>query len=150
MRGPSSSLAGRIVIVSVIIIIMMSSSIKRWTVQLKAITEIIYSSDVHLTASEIYEAARKRIPSISLGTIYRDIRKLKSQGMICEVKKGDFSTYSKHPDTNAHFECEVCHRLYCIPVDLSTLDLSRMNGFQVDKCAIAMSGVCKECDEKCI
>ena len=37
----------------------MVSNIKRWTKQLKAIVDIIYLSNVHLTADEIYLEARK-------------------------------------------------------------------------------------------
>lgn len=125
----------------------MASNIKRWTRQLKTIVDIVYLSNVHLTADEIYLEARKSLPNISLGTVYRNLNKLKSQGMISEVPRGQLSTFAKHPDTNAHFECIICHRLYCIPYDMSLYDLSRKCGFQVHRCSLNMSGICKECED---
>jgi Fur family ferric uptake transcriptional regulator/Fur family peroxide stress response transcriptional regulator len=41
----------------------MVSSIKRWTRQLKTIVDIVYLSNVHLTADEIYLEARKTLPN---------------------------------------------------------------------------------------
>ncbi|MBI0583217.1 MAG: transcriptional repressor [Methanomassiliicoccus sp.] len=125
----------------------MAVNIKRWTRQLKTIIDIVYLSNVHLTADEIYLEARKVLPNISLGTVYRNLNKLKAQGMISEVPKGQLSTYAKHPDTNAHFECIECHRLYCVPYDMSLYDLSKKSGFQVHRCSLTMSGICKECEE---
>ncbi|WP_019178229.1 Fur family transcriptional regulator [Methanomassiliicoccus luminyensis] len=126
----------------------MGASIRRWTKQMKTIIDIVYNSNVHLTADEIYVEARKVLPNISLGTVYRNLNKLKAQGMVSEVPKGPLNTYAKHPDSNAHFECEKCHRLYCIPMDMSVYDLSRKSGFQVNRCSLNMSGICKECEEK--
>ncbi|MGD1061484.1 MAG: Fur family transcriptional regulator [Methanomassiliicoccales archaeon] len=127
----------------------MAADIQRWTKQMKTIIDIVYTSHVHLTADEIYKRARKRLPNISLGTVYRNLNKLKSQGMISEVSKGQLSTFSKHPDSNAHFECDACHRLYCVPFDMDVYELSRKSGFQVKRCSLSMSGICKECEKKC-
>ncbi len=116
---------------------------------MKTIIDIVYNSNIHLTADEIYTEARKTIHNISLGTVYRNLNRLKAQGIVSEVPKGTLNTFSKHPDTNAHFECEVCHRLYCLPFDMSVFDLSKKSGFQVKRYSLTMSGVCKECEEKC-
>jgi Fe2+ or Zn2+ uptake regulation protein len=124
----------------------MTAKIQRWTKQIEAIIDIVYNSNVHLTADEIYLEARKKMPNISLGTVYRNLNRLKAQGMISEVPKGSSNTFAKHPDTNAHFECMMCHRLYCIPFDMNLFELSRKSGFQVHRCSLNMSGVCKECE----
>jgi len=114
---------------------------------MKTIVDIVYLSNIHLTADEIYVEARKTLPSISLGTVYRVLNKLKALGIVSEVPKGTLNTFAKHPDTNAHFECVRCHRLYCVPIDMSLYDLSKKSGFTVNKCSLNMSGVCKECEE---
>jgi Fur family transcriptional regulator, ferric uptake regulator len=119
-------------------------NIKRWTVQIRTIVDIVYQSNAHLTADEIYLGARKARPNISLGTVFRNLNKLRAQGIISEVPKGQRGTYAKHPDTNAHFECVRCDRLYCIPYDMGLYDLSRKYGFQVHRCSLSMNGIRKE------
>ena len=126
----------------------MAGTIQRWTKQARVIIDIIYTSNVHLTAEEIYLRAREQLPNISLGTVYRNLDRFKAQGIIAEVLVGRSGTFAKHPDTNAHFECEKCHRLYCIPYDITLFDLSRKSGFQVSKCSLNMSGICRECEAK--
>jgi len=116
---------------------------------LKTIIDIVYASNVHLTADEIYMEARERLHNISLGTVYRNLNKLKSEGIISEVRKGQLSTYSRHPDSNVHFECDQCHRLYCVPFDMNVHELSGKSGFTVHRYSLSLSGICKECEKQC-
>jgi Fur family ferric uptake transcriptional regulator/Fur family peroxide stress response transcriptional regulator len=128
---------------------MMENGIKkkRWTKQKKTIIDIVYESEVHLTADEIYSKARKILRKISLGTVYRDLMMLRDMGLISEVPKGSVNTYAKHPDSNVHFECEICHKLYCVQFDMSVFDLSKKCGFKVNRCSLNMIGVCNNCEK---
>jgi len=54
----------------------------RMTKQRGVILEEIKMTVSHPTADEIYESVRKRLPSISLGTVYRNLDILASCGMI--------------------------------------------------------------------
>ncbi len=120
----------------------------RWTKQKKTIINIIYDNKVHMTADEIYSEARKVLPRISLGTVYRNLAGLKEMGLVAEVPKGSVNTYARHPDSNVHFECDVCHKLYCVQFDMSVFDLSRKCGYDVNRCSLRMNGVCKDCEMK--
>jgi Fur family transcriptional regulator, peroxide stress response regulator len=126
----------------------VAASIIRWTKQLKVIVDIIYSSNIHLTADEVYVEAQKVYPNISLGTVYRNLNKLKTHAIISEVPMGTVLTFTKHPDTNAHFECDSCHRIYCISLDLESKELSKTTGFNVSQWSLMMHGVCNECENK--
>ena len=126
----------------------MENAQKRWTKQKKTIIDVIYENNVHLTADEIYVEARKVLPRISLGTIYRDLTSLKDMGLISEVPKGSVNTYAKHPDSNVHFECDICHRLFCVQFDMSVFDLTRKSGHRVNRCSLLMSGVCRDCEQE--
>ncbi|MDD1772574.1 MAG: transcriptional repressor [Methanomassiliicoccales archaeon] len=128
----------------------MAASIIRWTKQLKVIVDIIYSSNIHLTADEVYIEAQKVYPNISLGTVYRNLNKLKTHAIISEVPMGTVLTFTKHPDTNAHFECDSCHRIYCISLDLESRSLSQRSGFNVDRWSLMMHGVCRECERQSV
>lgn len=126
----------------------VSASIIRWTRQLRVIVDIIYSSNVHLTADEVFVQAREIYPNISLGTVYRNLNKLKMHAIISEVPMGTVLTFTKHPDTNAHFECDVCHRIYCVPFDLDCKTLCTKTGFDVHQWSVVMRGVCNNCRDK--
>jgi Fe2+ or Zn2+ uptake regulation protein len=125
--------------------------IVRWTKQMKTIIDIVYASDVHLTADEIFLESKKTLPNISLGTVYRNLNRLSAQNMISIVPRGAVNTFSKPHDSSAYFECDRCHKLYRIPYStfgLNVSDLSRKSGFRVGKTTLNMSGVCRECLKK--
>ena len=52
------------------------------------ILETIKMTDSHPTADEIYERVRKRLPRISMGTIYRNLDVLASCGLIKRLDPG--------------------------------------------------------------
>lgn len=136
-------------IVLSIIVTIMSSKASRWTKQLKTIMDIIYSSEVNLTADEIYMKARKKILNISLGTVYRNLNKLAADGFVASIPRGHVKTYSKHPFPNVHFECVKCKRVFRVPLDLRTSELSKRIGMEVTRWDLHMTGTCKECESKC-
>jgi len=127
----------------------MKSKSFRWTKQLQAIMDIVYKSEFNLTADEVYAEARKKIPNISLGTVYRNLNKLVQKGYIASVQKGQVQTFSKHPFANAHFECVKCKRILRVPFDLRTSELTKKVGMEVVHWELRMTGKCRECEKKC-
>ena len=121
----------------------------RWTKQLKVIVDIVYNSDSPITAEHAYWMAKERLPNVSLGTVYRNLNKLVLEGLISESRMGSSTVFVKHPFSNAHFECSVCHKLYSVPFDLNVLDLSRKTGMKVERWELHLRGVCPECEPKC-
>jgi Fur family peroxide stress response transcriptional regulator len=132
-----------------IIVTIMKSSASRWTRQLQTIMDVVYSNEFNLTADEVYAEARKKIPNVSLGTVYRNLNKLVHKGYIASVQKGQVQTFTKHPFTNAHFECVKCKRILRVPFDLRTSDLSKKVGMSVAGWELRMTGLCRECEKKC-
>jgi Fe2+ or Zn2+ uptake regulation protein len=132
-----------------ITIINMVGKQVRWTKQMQVIIDIVYESEDHLTADEVYQAARIQIPHISLGTVYRNLKKLESSGIVNETTSNGVSAFSKHPFNNAHLECEVCHRIIRVPFDIDTLAVGKQIGMPVKKWNLTLVGTCKECERKC-
>jgi len=131
-----------------IIITNMAGSASRWTRQLKVIIDIVYSSDSPLDADEVYEKARKKLPSISLGTVYRNLNKLAKEGLVSEIPKGSAQAFVRHPFTNTHFECERCGKLVCLPYELRVSELEKKTGMHVNRWTLRLTGLCQECDGK--
>jgi len=122
---------------------------KRWTKQLQTVLDVVYESEDHLTAERIYERAKDRVPSISLGTVYRNLRKLQDAGLVNETASNGVSVYFKHPFSNAHFECEVCHSITHVPFELNLFEIERRIGMPIKKWNLHLIGTCSECAARC-
>lgn len=90
---------------------------KRMTKQKRVILDILRSTDTHPTADWIYTRARKVLPDISLGTVYRNLGVLKEAGEIMELNYG--STYSRFdgkPENHYHYVCLRCGSVIDLPL----------------------------------
>jgi Fur family transcriptional regulator, peroxide stress response regulator len=121
----------------------------RTTKQKRMILEVLKSTNTHPTADWVYEKVRKKIPSISIGTVYRNLNILKSQGQILELNFGKgFSRYDGTPDNHYHFTCEECGRVLDVDVPLAhELDGKVEDSMRVtvNKHRLEFYGVCEEC-----
>lgn len=125
---------------------------RRNTQQRKVIYDILASTDSHPTADWIYDEVRKYIPNISLGTVYRNLKVLKDEGLIIEINDGKQSRFDARIDNHYHFRCEVCGKIYDIEPQAVRLDLNlthlKDDGFKVANFRIEISGICKNCLEE--
>ncbi len=125
----------------------MAAEETRWTRQLKTVLDIVYESEAPLTADEVYSQAREKIKNISLGTVYRNLNKLCSVGIVSETHNGSVHTFLKHPFQNATFVCEKCRRIVCVPIELNTFQMEKSIGMQIKKWNLQLSGLCRECED---
>jgi Fur family ferric uptake transcriptional regulator/Fur family peroxide stress response transcriptional regulator len=87
------------------------------TKQKKVILDILRGTTSHPTADWIYAEARKLIPDISLGTVYRNLRMLQAAGEILELNYGSsYSHYDGNPDNHYHHVCLECGRIADLPM----------------------------------
>jgi Fur family peroxide stress response transcriptional regulator len=119
------------------------------TRQREAVLRVIRESDNHLTASEIFEEARKRLPTISYATVYNSLRYLKDAGLIHEISFGNgASRYDRETERHDHALCTRCGLL--VDFDLSaTTDLmraaARKSRFKPESIHLTLRGVCPDC-----
>ncbi|NLC38843.1 MAG: transcriptional repressor [Clostridia bacterium] len=123
----------------------------RVTKQKKVILKILQETTSHPTADWIYEEARKVLPDISLGTVYRNLRILTETGAIQELNYGSsYSRYDGNPVNHYHFVCHQCNRVLDIPMpvisDLETR-VEDITGHQVDHHRTEFYGTCQDCLE---
>lgn len=82
------------------------------TKQRAAILAVVQETDNHLTASEIYQGAEKKLPGISFATVYNSLRYLTAQGLIAELKFGDgASRFDRRTERHDHAICTACGTL---------------------------------------
>ncbi len=123
----------------------------RMTKQKRIILDILRGTSCHPSADWVYEQARKHIPDISLGTVYRNLSVLKEKGEILELNYG--STYSRfdgNPANHYHFFCDNCNSLFDIEIPIHN-GLDKMvqdtTGFVVARHRMEFYGVCMECQK---
>jgi Fe2+ or Zn2+ uptake regulation protein len=90
----------------------------RNTRQRGVILDVLRESDEHPTAEMIYREARRVLPNISLGTVYRNLNFLRDQGTVREIRPGEggSSRFDGMDAPHAHFHCVHCNALLDIPL----------------------------------
>ncbi len=82
--------------------------------------DILCATKSHPTAEWIYQEARKVMPNISLGTVYRNLQVLQEDGLIMELKYGkNFSRFDGNAKLHYHFVCENCHAVMDVEDDFA-------------------------------
>lgn len=125
--------------------------VQRMTKQKRIIIDILGQTKSHPTADWIYEQARKQIPDISLGTVYRNLHLLKEAGQIMELDYGStFSRYDGNPSNHYHFHCSECGKIYDLdmPLQINLEKEAWAHGHIIDYHRLEFYGVCKECSKQ--
>ena len=119
------------------------------TRQRQCIFEILYANPAHSTAEAIYAIAKRRMPSISLKTVYEILHSLAALGQIHQI---DLGTGSTHFDTDIHHHhhlvCSKCKSIADIDEKaLGTLPKRKKlaGGFLVERYAVDVIGLCSKC-----
>ena len=124
----------------------------RMTKQKRVILEVLKSTKSHPTADWVYDKVKKKIPNISLGTVYRNLNILKNQGEILELNYGKgFSRFDGNASHHYHFTCENCGRIMDIETPLFTKiedEVSQQMGVKVNRHRLEFYGSCADCSSE--
>ncbi len=121
----------------------------RLTKQRQVVLEVLQGTKSHPNANWIYQEVRKRIPNVSLGTIYRALSILKEAGLIQELNYGgSFRRYDDDVEEHYHITCTQCGRV--VDVDLPLLSevecqAAAATGFRVTDHHLEFYGICPDC-----
>ena len=120
----------------------------RYSYQRDIIYKSICSVKTHPVAEEVYTMVKPHIPKISMGTIYRNLTQLISNGMILELNIDGVSHYDGNINIHQHFLCNKCQTIFdCeIPVENMADNVVGLENFDVQGCQIIFSGHCQECN----
>ena len=122
---------------------------RRATKQKAAILDVLKNTRSHPTADHIYDVVRRQIPSISKGTVYRNLQVLLEEGIISELHlNGTLSRYEEKQFEHYHFRCKKCGHIFDLdePVD-KEIDkkISARTGFKISSHYMEFIGLCKDC-----
>jgi Fur family transcriptional regulator, peroxide stress response regulator len=127
-----------------------SSKTTRLTAQKKAILRCVRDlSPAHPTPQMVFQKVKKKVPNISLGTVYRNLNALRETGYIEEIViHNEPSRFDSRVDTHLHFKCDKCSELYDIEDPSLLKNYARRmkdQGFLVQRSNIMLHGQCQKC-----
>lgn len=117
------------------------------TPQRLSIVEELYGK-VHMSVDELYTAIKKKFPSISLATVYKNINAMLEKDFILEVKiPNEKSKYELAKASHSHLLCERCGKVEDIALDLEDIVQKAVNltHYKINDDALVLSGVCPSC-----
>lgn len=119
------------------------------TRQREVVLRVIREADAHLTANEVFSAAKTLLPSISFATVYNSLRYLKEAGHIAELKFGDgASRFDRMTHRHDHAICTSCGKLVDIEMDVPediVKRAARYSKFKPESIEFTLRGKCPEC-----
>lgn len=119
------------------------------TRQRRVILEELKAMHTHPTADELHQRVRVRMPSISLATVYRNLKLLAESGFITEMRTtGAQRRYEGNVHDHYHLMCVRCGRVDDAPVPADS-DLQEAvdhaTGYRVLAHRVEFLGICPEC-----
>lgn len=121
------------------------------TKQREAVLQVVRESDAHLTANEVFLAAKELLPTISFATVYNSLRFLKEGGHISEIQFGNgASRFDRMTHRHDHAICTACGKLVDIELEIPVDLLERAKGecsFKTASIEFTLRGLCPDCAE---
>ena len=119
------------------------------THQRREIYRELARTEEHPDAETLYSRVRKRVPAISLDTVYRTLRLLEEKGVISHVGSlGERTRFDANNDRHHHFICKECgfigdfydEELNHFPTPSEVKAMGTVNSVHME-----LRGICKTC-----
>ena len=124
---------------------------RRNTIQRSLVYEAVHRLQSHATAEEIYDEIVKQHPTISRGTVYRNLNRLAEEGEIRRLEiPGGPDRYDHRCHGHYHARCLQCGRVFDVEmVYLQDLEkaVTDAHGFAISGHDIIFTGVCPDCQQ---
>jgi Fe2+ or Zn2+ uptake regulation protein len=122
------------------------------TRQREVVLQVIRDAAGHLTANEVFDNAKRLLPTISFATVYNSLRYLKDCGHIAEIQFGHgASRFDRMTHRHDHAICTKCGKLADIemkhPAELIKM-AARYSKFKAESLEFTLRGICPECAAK--
>jgi Fe2+ or Zn2+ uptake regulation protein len=103
---------------------------------------------VHPTAEWVFRQVRRRVPGVSLATVYRNLRQLVQAGLVVERVGAGGSRFDGNLSEHHHFTCLTCRRVFDIAEPegrARALRIAAGAGFEVSHHRVELYGRCAAC-----
>ena len=121
------------------------------THQRQVIYEVLAATSGHPSPEEVYARVKRRIPSISLATVYKNIHLFIESGIFNQVSlhHGSMRVETNHAEHH-HLVCMACKSISDIDAELlglSDVEDRFLGGFLVKRVAVDVLGLCPACQQ---
>ena len=115
-----------------------------------AILEALKGTTCHPTADWVYGQLKPQYPDLSLGRVYRNLKRFCESGQAMSVGViAGYERFDGNPAPHAHLVCRQCGAVVDVcglPISMEELGkLSAMTGCQVESASITLKGLCAAC-----
>jgi Fe2+ or Zn2+ uptake regulation protein len=122
---------------------------QRVTPQRLAIARVIEELDRHATAETVFAEVGRRMPGVSLPTVYATLELLEELGLVRRVaSEGGAVVYDPRTDEHHHLACRRCGAIEDVDAVVDAralLAAARGRGFTPDHAQVVVRGVCAAC-----
>jgi Fe2+ or Zn2+ uptake regulation protein len=120
----------------------------------RVVLEVVRGTESHPTAEAVHRMVRRRLPRVSLGTVYRNLRLLVAQGLVKELP-GPHARFDGNLTEHHHFTCLGCGRISDVQGPTTEPHsralcgrVAAQSGFRVTHHRIEFYGRCPDCQRR--
>lgn len=121
----------------------------RMTCQRQIILEELAKTKTHPTADEVYQFVRRRLPRISLGTVYRNLDILSRCGRVRKLELGGSQRrFDGNVEAHYHIRCRQCGKMSDVSMEpLTDLEAqaARKSDYRILGHQLEFLGLCPLC-----
>lgn len=103
----------------------------------------------HLTAERIYGDLSKKMPMLSMATVYNTLNSFLKTGVVSAITiTGTEIRYGYITEPHHHFLCRICRRIIDLDVRCPVADRKEVSGHRIEEIHGYFKGICKDCLQK--
>ena len=115
-----------------------------------AILECMRSTQAHPSADMVYSMLQENHPDISLATVYRNLSRFRSQGLIqCVATVRGTERFDADTQPHVHFICSSCDAVIDLPEiqvpQALSASVEQTSGCHPNSCQLTFTGLCPDC-----
>jgi Fur family ferric uptake transcriptional regulator/Fur family peroxide stress response transcriptional regulator len=122
---------------------------QRVTPQRLMVARVLSDLDRHVTAEVVFDEVSRRMPGVSLPTVYATLELLEGIGLIHRVASERGAViYDPRTDAHHHLVCRRCGAIVDVDVPVEAgalLSAARSAGFAPDHAQVVVRGLCADC-----
>ena len=119
------------------------------TRQRQAVYDYLGRVEHHPTAEDVFLNVKRKLPKISLATVYKNLEALAACGAVSKLTYGDGSArYDIRTDHHYHTRCLKCGRIWDLEAEQGVAALKQIKpqaGFAVETYRLELLGYCRDC-----
>jgi Fe2+ or Zn2+ uptake regulation protein len=121
----------------------------RVTPQRLAIAKVVRETGGHVTAEAVFGQVSRRMPGVSLPTVYATLELLEELGQVRRVPGATGAVmFDSRTDAHDHFVCRRCGAVAdidCGTDHAAALEAATTLGFRPDVAQVVVCGLCADC-----